>query len=497
MENIYSLIKTLLEYSKENKLIGKYDEIVARNYILKDLGLNDWKEEEIVGYDSVEDILDRICDWAIEKNIIEDSLGERELFDTKLMGYLTPTQTQIIEKFENDYQISPEIATKNFYIFSQKTNYIREKRIAKNLHWYSNTDYGDMEITVNLAKPEKDPKDIIKEKNMPKSSYPSCLLCIDNIGYSGRASHPARQNHRVIPLELGNEQWYFQYSPYVYYNEHSIIFSQEHRPMKISRNTFERILEFVEKYPHYFIGSNADLPIVGGSILSHDHYQAGCHEFPMAKAPIETEIKIENLENIKIGIVKWPMSVIRLTSLDKEALIDFSEYVLEKWKNYSDETVGVHSKTEDTPHNTITPIARRRGAEYEIDLVLRNNRTSLEHPMGIFHPHTEVHNIKKENIGLIEVMGLAVLPGRLEKEIKELVDVLKEKNWEEKIKNDNELSKHFYWIKDIKEKRDKEITMDLLKEEIGKTFSVVLEHSGVFKRDVKGQQAFLKFINSL
>ncbi|MEG0134400.1 MAG: UDP-glucose--hexose-1-phosphate uridylyltransferase [Cetobacterium sp.] len=499
MGNIYSSIEKLLNKSLENSLIGKYDKIVARNGILNALGLDDWKENSYKDDSSdIEDILDEICDWAIQNKVIEDSLAERELLDTKLMGIVTPSQSVVISKFERDYEKSPELATKNFYEFSKNTNYIRKKRIDKNQHWLSKTEYGDLEITINLAKPEKDPKDIIRERNMPKTSYPSCLLCIENVGYAGRLNHPARQNHRVIPLILGNQEWYFQYSPYVYYNQHSIIFSVEHRPMKINKDTFKRVLEFVEKYPHYFIGSNADLPIVGGSILSHDHYQAGSHEFPMAKAPIEKGFKSDKYPDVEIGIVKWPMSVIRLTSDNIDSLVESSDEILTAWRDYSDESVGIYAYTNEVPHNTITPIARRKKESFEIDLVLRNNRTDEKHPLGIFHPHSEVHNIKKENIGLIEVMGLAVLPGRLESEIKEIVKALESNDWKGQILGNRELEKHLEWIIKILPK-NKEISNkeNFLREEIGKTFSSVLEHAGVYKRDLEGELAFERFMYSV
>ena len=365
------------------------------------------------------------------------------------------------------------------------------------MHWYSATEYGDMEITVNLSKPEKDPRDIAKERLMPQSSYPKCLLCYENVGYSGRVNHPARQNHRVIPLTLASEPWFIQYSPYVYYNEHAIVFSGEHRPMKITKAAFDRLTSFTEQVPHYFLGSNADLPIVGGSILSHDHYQGGHHEFPMAKAPVEKKVSFKGYENIEAGIVKWPMSVIRITGKNRLELVELADKILKAWREYSDESLGIFAYTNDTPHNTVTPIARRRGENFELDLVLRNNRTSEEHPLGIFHPHADVHNIKKENIGLIEVMGLAVLPGRLKEELEILSKYIVEPNFEEKVKNDAKVEKHLEWIKNIV-KKHKNITSqnahDILKSEVGITFSRVLEDAGVYKRDEKGQAGILKFV---
>lgn len=500
MDKIYIYIELLINYSLKNNLIDTEDKIFCINNILSILKLNEWKvpdkKENIIILESIEDILDKITNWAIEQGLIENTLGEKELLDTKIIGILTPKPSEVIKKFNMDYKISPEKATNNFYKFSKITNYIREKRIAKNLHWISQTDYGDMEITVNLAKPEKDPKDIEKEKNFPKSSYPKCLLCIENVGYSGNINHPARQNHRIIPLNLKEERWNFQYSPYVYYNEHSIIFSNEHRPMKISKLTFERILDFLEQMPHYFIGSNADLPIVGGSILSHDHYQGGNHEFPMAKSQIEYEFTMKNFPEINCGIVKWPMSVIRLKGSNKIRMAEAAEYILDKWKEYMDEDVNIRAYTDEIPHNTITPIGRKKENYFEIDLVLRNNRTTNEFPMGIFHPHQEVHNIKKENIGLIEVMGLAVLPGRLNEELNSILKIYSDETWEEKLKADSSLVKHSDWIKNLKNKYQ-ELDENILKKEVGNIFLQVLEDSGVFKRDFNGKKAFLKFISTL
>lgn len=494
---IYSLLQELLNYGLKNNLIDSFEEVYSRNLLLDVFNLDDWKIETPKSDRDIEIILKEICDWAIQNNLINDSPAEIELLDTKIMNCITPRPIEVINKFKNDFANSPEVATANYYDFSKKTNYIRDARIKRNLHWFSETPYGDLEITINLAKPEKDPKDIEREKNMPKSSYPSCLLCLDNVGYRGRLNHPARQTHRVIPVNLKSENWYFQFSPYVYYNEHSIVFCEEHRPMKMSKDTFDRLLEFVEIFPHYCIGSNADLPIVGGSILSHDHYQAGKHTFPMEKAAIENTFTMNNFSNVTCGTIKWPMSVIRISSNNKEELSAAAEYIFKKWKDYSDESVEILAYSGETPHNTVTPIARRVGDEFQMDLALRNNRTSSEHPMGIFHPHSEVHNIKKENIGLIEVMGLAILPGRLQEEMILLEKELKNPNWKESLKENVTLSKHYDWIKNIKENRDGDITLDILKEEIGKTFSKVLEHAGVFKRDEIGNEAFKTFVNTL
>ncbi|MDR1801166.1 MAG: UDP-glucose--hexose-1-phosphate uridylyltransferase [Lachnospiraceae bacterium] len=407
---------------------------------------------------SLEEILRPILDNACSRGLIEDTVTSRDLLDTKLLGTMTPFPHEVISEFWEKYNISPKEATDWYYDFSQNTDYIRRYRMKRDLRWVSATDYGDLEITINLSKPEKDPKEIAKAKNAAKNSYPKCLLCYENEGYAGNLSHPARQNHRVIPLTLSDRQWFLQYSPYTYYNEHCIVFSAVHEPMKIHRQTFERLLEFVSMFPHYFIGSNADLPIVGGSILSHDHFQGGRHEFPMMKALVEESFSLQGWEDLSVGLVKWPMSVIRIEGSDKNRIIELCDLVLSKWRAYSDETVGILAFSGETPHNTITPIARFKDGQYIMDLVLRNNRTSKEHPDGIFHPHAELHHIKKENIGLIEVMGLAVLPARLKPEI------------ESKLYS---------------------------KEYIGLVFLEVLSHSGVFKSDSIGREAFRRFIGEI
>ena len=506
--SIYTLIEQLIEYGKKNSLITEEDTMFVRNELMNLLQLKDWIEPENSNYDIPDypqEILDKICNYAIEKNIIENGTTDRDIFDTDIMGKLTPFPREVIKEFKENYAKDKKKATDVFYNFSQKTNYIRTERIAKNLYWKSPTEYGDLEITVNLSKPEKDPKEIERQKNMPQTNYPKCLLCYENVGFAGTLSHPARQNHRVLPLELQGEKWYFQYSPYVYYNEHTIVFCSEHREMKINRDTFSRTLDFVNQFPHYFIGSNADLPIVGGSILSHDHYQGGNHEFPMAKAPIENKVVFEKYPNIEAGIVKWPMSVLRLTSLNKDELIELADSILKSWRAYSDEEVGIFAFTDKVPHNTITPIARRRGEKFELDLVFRNNRTDEANPLGIFHPHSEHHSIKKENIGLIEVMGLAVLPGRLKEEMKKIAEYLKDSDYHNKIVNDKDTSKHISWVENFYNKYVKDFTNlsaekiveNILNIEIGLTFSKVLEDAGVFKRDEKGKNAFLKFIKSI
>lgn len=500
--NIYVEIEKLLAFALSAGLIEEEDKVYSRNSLLSVFNLDDCEEVSVenLPIEKPYEILDRMCSWAAEKGIIEDTFDERDLFDTKIMGEITPRPSEVIKKFKKDYEISPEKATDNYYAFSQNTNYIRTNRIAKNLHWLADTEYGDIEITVNLSKPEKDPRDIAKAKLAPQSSYPKCLLCKENEGYAGRMNHPARQNHRIIPVTLTNEPWFLQYSPYVYYNEHCILFSGEHRPMKISRGSFERVLEFVDIFPHYFVGSNADLPIVGGSILSHDHFQGGHHDFPMAKACAEETFTIKGFEDVAVEKVKWPMSVIRLRGKSKEKLVELSDKILTAWRGYSDEKCDIFAFTGDTPHNTITPIARKKGTEYEIDLVLRNNRTSEEYPLGIFHPHQELHHIKKENIGLIEVMGLAVLPGRLKEEMGILAELMIKPNASELIRGNEKVEKHADWCDEILKKYN-DITAEnienIIKIEIGVAFSKVLENAGVYKQDENGKEGYRRFINSL
>ena len=499
--NIYLEIEKLLAFAESTKLIESEDVVYSRNKLLAVFGLDDCEEViEIFEIEKPYDILNRMCDWAAEKGIIENTFDERDLFDTKVMGELTPRPSEVIKKFKEDYEVSPETATNNYYAFSQNTNYIRVDRIAKNLHWLADTEYGNIEITVNLSKPEKDPRDIAKAKLAPQSSYPKCLLCKENEGYQGRMNHPARQNHRIIPVTLTNEPWFLQYSPYVYYNEHCILFSGEHRPMKISRGSFERVLEFVDIFPHYFVGSNADLPIVGGSILSHDHFQGGHHDFPMAVAEAEETFTIKGFEDVTVEKVKWPMSVIRLRGESKEKLVDLSDKILTAWRGYSDEKCEISAFTGDTPHNTITPIARKKNGAYEIDLVLRNNRTSEEYPLGIFHPHQELHHIKKENIGLIEVMGLAVLPGRLKEEMKLLEKLMVEKNAASLIRENEKVEKHADWCEEILKKYESitaENVENIIKVEIGIAFSKVLENAGVYKQDEEGKAGYRRFIEFL
>lgn len=514
MKNINAAfeVERLLNFALKHNIIEDLDVILMRNQLMDLLKIDepyngDVPDEEL---NSPVDILENLLDYAWENKLIEDNtLTNRDLFDTKIMGILMPRQSEVVRNFYKTYsEIGKKAATDEFYALSQASNYIRMDRIAKNLYWEAPADYGALEITVNLSKPEKDPKEIAASKLRPQTNYPKCLLCIENVGYAGHVNHPARQNHRVIPVTLVGEQWYFQYSPYVYYNEHCILFNGNHVPMKISNKTFERLLDFIEQFPHYFIGSNADLPIVGGSILSHDHFQGGRHVFPMEKAPVELSFTKEN-STVKAGIVKWPMSVIRISSKDKEELLKLSAEILEAWREYSDEALDIlaYSKVngERIPHNTITPIARmNKSGEFELDLVLRNNRTSSEHPDGIFHPHSNLHHIKKENIGLIEVMGLAVLPGRLNTELKEVEailqgDVNRLKAAEENT-NDS-IHKHVAWIKDLIEKYGTNCSSEkaeaVLKDEVGNKFLQVLMDAGVYKRDKEGQEGFVRFMKSL
>jgi UDPglucose--hexose-1-phosphate uridylyltransferase len=503
-ENIYIQIQRLIQYGLRKELITEWDIELTRNSLLDQLGLTDWEmvnveEEEL---DSPVDILGNILDWAAKNGKLKaDTITYRDILDTEIMGCFVPRSSDVIQVFnETLRKEGPEAATNYFYDLSRNTHYIRTDRIAKNQHWFAPTEYGDLEITINLSKPEKDPIAIAAEKNMKQSTYPKCLLCKENVGYSGRVNHPARQNHRIIPLYLSDELWYLQYSPYVYYQEHCIVLSDEHRPMKLEKQTFGRLLSFVDKFPHYFLGSNADLPIVGGSILSHDHFQGGYHEFPMAKAPLEKNFTFRRFPNVTVGIVKWPMSVIRLLGGDIQELVELSDSIFMQWKEYSDERVGILAYSGNTPHNTITPIARRRGRLFELDLVLRNNRMSEKHPLGIFHPHQEVHHIKKENIGLIEVMGLAVLPGRLKEEISVLADCIVKDDFIREMENDPRVIKHLDWAWEIKRKYPQMQTStihEILRQEVGKVFSTVLEHAGVFKRDEEGIRAFTRFIETV
>ncbi|ULL13232.1 UDP-glucose--hexose-1-phosphate uridylyltransferase [Paenibacillus sp. H1-7] len=505
-------IEQLLQFGIRHKLLEPIDAYAARNALLELLSVSEPYGGETDGAeaDSPVPLLESLLDYAAETGILEDNNTTlRDLLDAKIMGCLMPRQSEVARRFwTTAKQDSVEQATDEFYRLCIDSNYIRVDRIAKNQYWLAPTEYGDMEITVNLSKPEKDPKEIAMLKNAPQSHYPKCLLCIENIGYAGRLNHPARQNLRVIPLELDGEPWYFQYSPYVYYNEHSIIFDREHRPMKTSKQTFYRLLDFIDQFPHYFIGSNADLPIVGGSILNHDHFQGGKHQFPMEKSPVELSLTHSDYPNVKLGIVKWPMSVIRISSHNKMQLLKLADTILNEWKSYSDPDNDIYAYTErngvQVPHNTITPIARNNAnGEYELDLVLRNNRTSEEHPDGIFHPHQQLHHIKKENIGLIEVMGLAVLPGRLKDEMELLAQVMTgtlplDASITEQA--DHPLHKHASWIRELIAEHGTAMKAPeaeaMLRSAIGQKFADVLRDAGVYKRTEQGREGFIRFLGS-
>ena len=506
MSKIGYEIERLLKFALKKEMISKWDVIPTRNALIDLLKVEspfEGEVEEDIAESAVK-ILNNILDYAAEVGLIEENTTTfRDLFDAKIMGLLMPREGEVVKTFYDKYENeSKEKATDWFYDLSKASNYIMTERIAKNLWWPATTEYGDLEITVNLSKPEKDPKEIAKAKLMKQATYPKCLLCKENVGYAGRINHPARQNHRIIPMKLTNKEWFLQYSPYVYYNEHCIVFSGEHEPMRLTRDSIERLVEFTEILPHYFIGSNADLPIVGGSILTHDHYQGGRHKFPMEKAIVEKYYESEKYGDLEIGTVKWPMSVVRIKGNNKNSVIDLAMDIFEAWKNYSDEENDIVAFSGDTPHNTVTPIARRKGEAFELDIVLRNNRTSEEHPDGIFHPHKELHHIKKENIGLIEVMGLAVLPGRLEKELDTIAKILCGElayNRTEAEKN-NEINKHIPWIERMMSETSS-LTYDeakvLLRKEVGDIFAKVLEDAGVFKRNEKGQAALEKFLSTV
>lgn len=495
---INTYIAALAAYGLKTGLITADDRIFAINSILAALGLDDYEEPENIPDMELEEILKGLLDFACSKNIIPDSIAYRDLFDTKLMACLTPRPSEVIAKFKADYAVSPVTATDNYYKLSRDTDYIRRYRIAKDIKWKTETEYGELDITINLSKPEKDPKAIAAAKNAKQSGYPKCLLCPENVGYAGRLNHPARQNHRIIPVDICGEPWGFQYSPYVYYNEHCILFNTKHTPMVINKKAFEKLFDFVSKFPHYFIGSNADLPIVGGSILSHEHFQGGNYTFAMAKANIEKEYKIKGFEDVTVGRVKWPMSVIRLRSADTGRLVELADIILTKWRGYTDEAAFIFAETDGEPHNTITPIARKNGDMYELDLVLRNNITTEEHPLGVYHPHAELHHIKKENIGLIEVMGLAVLPARLKNEMQQLADVLVTKGVSA-VRSDPVLEKHADWAEEFCSRRtvNADNVHEVIRDEIGKVFAKVLEHAGVYKRTPEGEAAFDRFVEYL
>lgn len=491
-------IRDLVEYGLRTGLVPACE----RNYTIN-LLLDLFREDEYTEpaeapvCEDLEQILKGLLDEAVQRGIIEDSIGCRDLFDTKIMNCLMPRPAQVQETFWKKYEESPEAATDYFYQLSQNSDYIRRYRIKKDRKWTVDSPYGTIDITINLSKPEKDPKAIAAAKNAKQSSYPKCLLCMENEGYAGRMNHPARENHRIIPITVNDCPWGFQYSPYVYYNEHCIVFNGQHVPMKIERNTFVKLFDFVKLFPHYFLGSNADLPIVGGSILSHDHFQGGHYTFAMEKAPMEELVTIPGYEDVEAGIVKWPLSVLRIRSKDEKRLIDLASHVLEVWRGYTDEEAFVFAETEGEPHNTITPIARKKGEFFELDLTLRNNITTEEHPLGVYHPHAQYHHIKKENIGLIEVMGLAVLPARLKTELEGLAECILEGKDPAK---DAALEKHAEWVKSFLPKYEnitRENVMEILQEEVGQVFVHVLEDAGVYKCTEEGRKAFKRFLAAL
>lgn len=492
-------ITALVNYALEKELICPEEKTWAANQVLEIMKLDSFTWEELPeGKEpGLTEILDTLMDDAYARGVLEEnSVAYRDLFDTKLMGSLTPRPAQIMNQFKALMAESSKKATDWYYKFSQDTNYIRKDRIAKDIRWKTETEYGEIDISINQSKPEKDPKAIAAARNQPTSNYPRCMLCVENMGYAGRLNYPARQNHRIVPVTINNTDWYLQYSPYVYYNEHCICFNREHTPMKIDRACFAKLLDFVRQFPHYFVGSNADLPIVGGSILAHDHFQGGRYTFAMERAPIETEISFDGYEDMKAGIVKWPMSVIRLNAKDPERLVDLADKILGSWRGYTDEAAMILAETDGEPHNTITPIARRRGENYELDLVLRNNLTTPEHPLGIYHPHEQLHHIKKENIGLIEVMGLAILPGRLKKELEAVEAKLVSG---EDMREDPLTKSHAEWAENIA--KNYEITAENVREivqkETGLVFAQVLEQAGVYKRTPEGKEAFLRFVNQV
>ena len=493
---IETCIDSLVSYAMNCGLAEPCDHVVLVNKLLELLRMDSYEPSEEVLSEDLEEILAGILTYAVEKGLCEDNITARDLFDTKVMGAITPMPREVILTFNELYAEDPVKATDWYYKFSCDTDYIRRYRIAKDMRWKYASEYGEMDITINLSKPEKDPKAIAAAKNAPQSGYPKCQLCPENEGYAGRMNHPARQNHRIIPIRVDGKDWCLQYSPYVYYNEHCIVFNSQHIPMKIDGPAFRKLLDFVTAFPHYFVGSNADLPIVGGSILSHEHFQGGHYTFAMETAPVETEVRFCGFEDIQAGIVKWPMSVIRLTGEDKERLVQLAEKILTVWRGYSDENAGVVAFSDGEPHNTITPIARRRGEKFELDLVLRCNITSAEHPLGVFHPHADKHHIKKENIGLIEVMGLAVLPSRLKGELTDLAAAVVAGT---DIAADEVLSKHAAWVDQLKAQYTftEENAMDIILQETGKVFAAVLEDAGVYKCGDAGRKQFLAFVEEV
>ena len=492
----YQAIEDLLGYALRTGLIEECDRTWASSALLQAMKLESWEDPQTARERPLEDILKELLDGAVARGVIQNDITSRDLFDTELMGILTPRPAQVIQSFREKYRQSPEAATDWFYLFCQDTDYIRRYRVARDRKWKAATPYGELDITINLSKPEKDPKAIAAAKAAPQRGYPKCMLCRENEGYAGRLNHPARQNHRIIPVTIHQEGWFLQYSPYVYYNEHCIVLNGRHTPMKIDKATFRRLLDCIRQFPHSFVGSNADLPIVGGSSLSHDHFQGGHYTFAMEKAPVERTITFRDFEDVEAGIVKWPMSVIRLRCEDDQRLVELADRILAAWRGYTDEAAFVFAETDGEPHNTITPIARMREGQFELDLVLRNNITTEEYPLGVYHPHQELHHIKKENIGLIEVMGLAVLPARLKDELDGVARALVRGD---DLRRDEALAKHADWAEELKTRHvfTAENAGELLRQEVGAVFAAVLEHAGVFKRTPEGQEAFLRFIQSV
>ena len=493
---IETCLDSLVSYAMNTGLAEPEDHQVLLNRLLDMLQLDSFEPSIEPQSDDLEEILAGILDYAVANGLCDDGITARDIFDTRIMGAITPMPREVIRTFREKYAADPVATTDWYYQFSCDTDYIRRYRIAKDMRWKYNSPYGQMDITINLSKPEKDPKAIAAAKNAPQNAYPKCQLCVENEGYAGRMNHPARANHRIIPITVDGSDWCLQYSPYVYYNEHCIVFNAAHVPMQIDKSAFRKLLDFVGQFPHYFVGSNADLPIVGGSILSHEHFQGGHYTFAMETAPVEMPIAFTGFEDVQAGIVKWPMSVIRLTGADPERITELADKILTVWRGYSDAEAGIVAFSDGEPHNTITPIARRRGDLFELDLVLRCNITTTEHPLGLFHPHADKHHIKKENIGLIEVMGLAVLPSRLKQELYDLCDAIAENR---DIAADETLAKHASWVADLQTRHDftADNALDILLQETGKIFSDVLEDAGVYKCTAAGRAQFLKFIASV
>ena len=500
MGNLSTAICKLVEYGIITEVLPESERIYATNLLLDCFHEDEYTDPGEIGEvsrDDLEGILAELLDEAVSRGIIDDNIVSRDLFDTRLMNCIIPRPATVISEFWEHYGGSPKEATDFYYDFSRASDYIRSYRVKKDIKWTTDTKYGTLDITINLSKPEKDPKAIAAAKNAKQSAYPKCLLCMENVGYAGRMNHPARNNHRVIPITINDCNWGFQYSPYVYYNEHCIVFNGEHVPMKIERATFEKLFDFIDIFPHYFLGSNADLPIVGGSILSHDHFQGGHYTFAMERAEVIREFTVPGFEDVKAGIVKWPLSVIRLDCKDRKRLVELADHILTKWRGYTDEAAFIYAETDGEPHNTITPIARKRGDMYELDLALRNNITTDEHPLGVYHPHAKLHHIKKENIGLIEVMGLAVLPSRLKDELSDLADAIVEGR---DIRADETLEKHADWVDEFRGKYS-DINRDnveaILRDEVGAVFCQVLEDAGVYKCNDEGLDAFMRFVGTL